>query len=160
MENFYSETLLAAWKKRENKYLAIAGGMMLAGLLICVFLCTKVRTGNASLMLAAVIALSCLSGWAAMGLMFFGYAPARAQRGHIAGIRAEEMQEYSGEIRLTPMKVHIPRSIDICKVQLTTGEETLSFHINACLVKYLPANGTQVRLRVARKFVTGCEVIA
>lgn len=160
MNLFYSDALLRAWKTRAKNCLSGVCALLLMGLLACIFLCTRVKTGNADVLLFAVIAISTVTGWAAMLLMFFRYAPARAQCGHIAGVMVGDKQEYTGEIHVSEEKIHIPKSIDIHKVTLRNGEETHSFNIDAVLFDHLPQNGVQVRILAARKFIAACEVIA
>ena len=160
MKKLYSDTLLAGWKARAKKYLFSAAGCLLAGLLVCIMLCTRVNTGNADALLFAVIALATVTGWMAMLLLYFGYAPARAQCGHIQGILEGSTEEYTGEMHVLGEKIHIPKSVDMCKVALKCGEETKTFNVNSVLMDNLPANGAQVRVQIVRNFITAYEVTA
>lgn len=160
MKKLYSDTLLAAWKTRAKKYLLSAGALLLLGLLAGIVLCTRVQTGNADALLFAVIAVSTVTGWGAMLVLYFGYAPARAQCGHIAGILESDTEEYFGEMHVLGEKIHIPKSVDICKVALKMGEETRTFNVSTALMDQLPDNGAQVRVQIVRKFITAYEVIA
>lgn len=160
MKKLYSDTLFGVWKARAKKYLLSAGALMLASLIVCVFLCTRVRTGNADRMLFAVVGISAVTGWAVMLILFFCYAPAHAQERHICGILDNSEEEYTGEMHVLGEKIHIPKSIDVYKVALKDGEETKTFHVNAVFLRELPENGTRVRVVAVRKFITGYEVIA
>ena len=73
MKKLYSDTLFGVWKARAKKYLLSADALMLASLIVCVFLCTRVRTGNADRMLFAVVGISAVTGWAVMLILFFCY---------------------------------------------------------------------------------------
>jgi len=158
MKTLYSGTILAQFQTRAKR---CAGAILaLAGLCLasCIYLCSCVRTGNAAALLVCVVALSTLAGWAAMCLLVFVYAPARAQSGHIAGILKEETAQHEGEIFLRREKLHIPQSIDICKVRLISGEEEIRLNVNARFAHELPPDGTRVRVTTARKFITAFEV--
>ena len=160
MKTLYSQALLDAWKKRAGKCLVCVAALLLAGLILCVFLCTRVRTGNAGIMLAAVIGISTVAGWLAMLALTFGYVPARAQCGHIVGILQSDTEEFVGEMRVRTEKIHIPKSVDIYSVMLLCDGESKTFYVNAALRDSLPIQPAQVRVLAARKFIMACEVIA
>lgn len=160
MELLYSQALLLQYQAKKKRCLYGICALCCVCAAVCVYLCTLVRTGNADALLFCVTALSAVTGWAVILLLAFLYAPCRAQCGHIAGILESDTEEYTGEMHFSGEKVHIPRSIDICKVALAEDGETKYFHIDAVLLNALPADGTKVRIRAARKYITAYEVIA
>ncbi len=160
MKLLYSEAFSAQFRARKKRCLYWMAALNVLCLAVCIFLCTLVRTGNADQLLFATVALSAVTGWTVMCLVVFAYLPASAQLQHIEGILKEDTVQYEGIIHLRREKIHIPKSIDICKVSLETEEETLVLNINAGLADKLPADGEKVRVLAARKFITACEVIA
>lgn len=160
MDSLYSNAFSAQFEARKKRSLRRMCALIILCLAACVFLCTQVQTGNADRLLFCTVALSAIAGWAVMCLMVFSYLPARAQLQHIAGVLKEETVRYEGVMHLRREKIHIPKSVDICKVTLETEEETLVLNVDAALMDQLPQDGTRVRVIAARKFITACEVIA
>lgn len=160
MNSLYSGAFSAQLEARKKRCLRQMGALMLLCLAACVFLCTQVRTGNADKLLFCTVALSAVTGWTVMCLIVFSYLPACAQLQHIAGIMKEETVQHEGVMHLRREKIHIPKSVDICKLSLETEDETLIFNVDAALLDQLPQDGARVRVLVARKFITACEVIA
>lgn len=159
MKSLYSTTVCAYWAARAKRCLLLCALSLLTGLAICLYLCTRVTTGNASALLVWTIGIFTLAGWIGLWALWFSYLPARAQVSHIQGILEGDAQEHQGAIHVLGEKVHIPRSIAICKVALKDGGETQTFHVNAQFVSQLPENGTLVKVQTVRKFITAYEVI-
>ena len=158
MEQFYSAQGLARWEKQARRMLLAA--LLTAGIALaaCIVLCCHVNTANASLLLAIVIGMSALGGWAVILLLAFGYFPARAEIGHIRGIREDQAAEYAGVLRLSTPQWRIPHSVAFVKAALEMDGEEKSFNVNVRLIPLMPADGTRVRVRAVRKFITACEV--
>lgn len=129
-----------------------------AALAGCVFLCTRVTTGNASHLLAATIGLSTLGGWAVLLITFFLYRPLKAQAGHIRSVAGGEKTVYTGRLTVSREGFQIPGSVAVRKARLETEGETLFFDLNAALVRRLPPAGTPVRVTAVRRFITAVEV--
>ncbi len=159
MKSLYSATVCEHWEKRAKRCLLWCALSLLSGLLICLYLCTRVTTGNASALLVWTIGVFTLAGWISLWMLWFAYAPARAQVSHIRGMLEGETEENEGILHVLGEKVHIPRSIAIYKVALKCGDETQTYHVNAHFISQLPKNGTQVKVYTVRKFITACEVI-
>ena len=77
----------------------------------------------------------------------------------MAGILADAAEkEYEGELRVAPGAFRIPRSITVRKASVRQGEETVSLSIDASLARCLPPDGTWVRVKAVRKYITAFEV--
>ena len=159
MNAWYSEELAARYQNRARRCLWFVVALAVLGLAACIFMCTKVRTGNASRLLAAVILTSTLAGWAAILLIGFVYRPAKAQAGHMLGLMNAEAETLTGTLALEKGGFRIPGSIVVRKVRLRTEDETLTLNLNARFAAKLPPEGTPVKVAVRRKFITTCEVI-
>ena len=159
MNAWYSEELAARCQNRARRCLWFVVALAVLGLAACIFMCTKVRTGNASRLLAAVILTSTLAGWAAILLIGFVYRPAKAQAGHMLGLMNAEAETLTGTLSLEKGGFRIPGSIVVRKVRLRTEDETLTLNLNARFAAKLPPEGTPVKVTVRRKFITACEVI-
>lgn len=147
------------WKKRAGRVRAAAWGCLLAGTAACVFLCTKVNTGNAHRLLITVIAVFALAGWAAILLRRLFYAPARAEAAHVSNLLTGEKEEYEGIVSGWDREFTIPRGIAVRRLILRQGEEPMALHVDARRAHLLPPPGTKVRLEARRKFVTGWEAL-
>lgn len=158
MNAWYSDALAAKYQKRARRCLWFVVALAVLGLAACIFMCTRVRTGNASRMLTAVILTSTLAGWAAILLIGFVYRPAKAQAGHMLGLLQAGEEQYVGTLSLEKGGFRIPGSIVVRKVRLKTEDDTLTFNLNARYASQLPPEGTPVRVTVRRKFITACEV--
>ena len=160
MKSLYSAELLGQWTARKKRCLLLCALVMGAALLVCLYLCSRVTTGNASMLLVWVVGIFTLAGWASLWTLWFAYAPARAQLSHIRGMLEGDTETHEGTLHVLGEKVYIPKSIAIYKVAIKNGEETYTCHLNALLLPQLPPNGAQVRVNTVRKFITAYEVIA
>jgi hypothetical protein len=158
MNAWYSDALAAKYQKRARRCLWFVMALAILGLAACIFMCTKVRTGNASQMLTAVILTSVLTGWAAILLIGFVQRPAKAQAGHMLGLMNAEAESLTGTLFLEKGAFRIPGSIVVKKVRLRTEDGVLTFNLNARFAAKLPPEGTPVKVTVRRKFITACEV--
>ena len=159
MKSLYSTTVCAQWVARAKRCLLLCALSLFVGFLICLYLCTRVTTGNASTLLVWTIGIFTLAGWISLWTLWFSYAPARAQVSHMNGMLEGDMQEHQGTMHVLGEKMYIPKSIAIYKVALKDGDETKTFHVNAHFVSQLPKNGTLVKVQTVRKFITAYEVI-
>lgn len=157
MVSLYSHEEKNRMKKRAVICLATACAVLGAALIACVVLCTKVRTGNAEKLLYWVIGLFTLAGWFFILMIGLGYRPFQAEYRHMEGILngPEEMDE--GRLTVSPVSFRIPKSIVIRKAALTNGEETRTLNVDARLAKMLPKNGSRVRVKTVRKYITAAE---
>ncbi len=126
----------------------------------CVFFLTRVTTGNAQRLLAATVILSTLGGWAVLLLHAFVLRPLRAQAGHVRSLLGGEGGQYTGRLTVSRDGFRIPGSIVVRKARLETEGETLTFDLNAAWVRSLPPEGTLVRVRTVRRFITAVEVLS
>ncbi len=156
---FYTAEEMEKQKRRARWSGAAAWVCLGLGWLACAALCFFVRTGNAKRMLFLIIGLATLSGWAFILLRQLICVPAQAEAHHMAGILTGEAEAYEGTLLLSPGAFQIPRSIAVRKVMLTQGEETVSLNIDARLAQRLPKDGSFVRVRTVRKYITGFEVL-
>ena len=159
MKTWYSKAAAQRMRSRYSRWSYGILIMVILSLAVCVFLSTKVRTGNAGRLLVVVAALSTAAGWAAMLLNVFVRRPAKAQAEHLQGLLEAEEETRTGTFALGKELISIPGSIDVRKLRLDTGEKRETYNLNVAFVKHLPPEGTQVRLSLRRSFVTGCEVI-
>lgn len=160
MKFLYSSELLSRWAARAKRCLLLCALCLGMNLALCIFLCSRVNALNSASLLWITVILSTLAGWAVICLVYFVYLPARAQISHIGGILNEACEVHQGVLHMHKEKNFIPKSIAFCRVSLTDGEETKHFHVNAGLASLLPPDGSQVRVTVARKFITAYEVTA
>lgn len=159
MQQWYSSANAARQKKRAElcKWSMILLGA--AALAVCIFLCTRVSTGNAARLLWWVAGLSTAAGWAVLLIAAFLYRPLKAQAGHIAGLRGGETEQYTGRLMLLPGGFQIPGSIVVRKAKLVGEGEPLTLNVNARCVRELPPQGALVRVTAVRTFITAVEVM-
>lgn len=157
MTALYTPKEAERWKKRAKRSRAAQGCLLAAGLAACVCLCARVNTLNAHRMLLTVIAVSTLSGWAAILVRRLVWAPARAEAAHTAGLESEQKEVYRGVLSAPGDVFFIPRGIAARRVRLEGGEETPILSVDARRLGLLPPAGTPVRVETARKFIVAWE---
>ena len=156
----YSQTDALRVGRRARASLIVALTLLAAALIACSALCANVHTGNAERMLYTVIGLFTLAGWAAILLLRLVYFPSAAVCRHMKSIlNGEEEEEMEGRLSLTPAAFQIPKGILVRKAALDTEGETRALNLDARFVKKMPPEGTRVRVRVVRKFITAIEVL-
>lgn len=160
MIRLYTPEAARQWKRRACVTLALALGLVALALVANIVMCTRVDTGNAAALQTACIALFTLAGWACILLLYFAYAPAKAQAVHMAGMFSAPSETHEGVLTIHRESFHIPHSVTVRKATLETAEGTLSLSVSAGLVHKLPKNGARVRVTTVRKYITGYEVIA
>jgi len=160
MIRLYTPEAARQWKRRATLTLAISLGLVALALAVCIIFCTQVNTANAQTLMLSSMALFTLAGWACILLLYFVYAPAKAQAVHMAGMFSAETETWVGVLTVHKDSFHIPKSVTVRKATLETAEGPLPLSVSAGLVSKLPKNGTAVRVTTVRKYITGYEVIA
>lgn len=160
MIRLYTLEAAQQWKRRAWLTFALALGLVALALVVNIVLCTMVNTGNAVALQTACIALFTLAGWACILLLYFVYAPAKAQAVHMAGMFSAPGESYEGVLTVHRDSFHIPRSVTVRKATLETAQGPVSLSVSAGLVHKLPKNGSALRVTTVRKYITGYEVIA
>ena len=158
MEHLYTHAESQRWKRRAALTMGISAGAVALALAVCIVLCTIVTTANAKTLLILAVALFTLAGWAAILLLFFVYAPARAQAEHIFGMLNGEVQQYEGMLTLHRETFRIPKSITVRKATLLTDEGPVSLNVSAALAHRLPTD-EKLRLETVRRYIAAYEVI-
>lgn len=153
----YSQADARRMGRRARNSLYTACALLIFALTACVILCTKVNTGNAERMLYAVIGLFTLAGWTAILLFRLVYLPSAAAYRHMKSILAGEETEMEGRLALTAAAFQIPKGVLARKVTLTGEDEVFNLNLDSRNVKKLPPEGTRVRVRVVRTFITAIE---
>ena len=155
MISLYSQADALRMDRRAKVSLYVSIGLLLSALIICIVLCAQVNTGNAERMLYTVI------GWIAILLLRLIYFPSAAVCRHMKSIIGGAEEELEGFLSLSPAPFQIPKGILARKVSLAVEgeEETRKLNINDRFVKKLPPDGTRVRVRTVRKFITAIEVL-
>ena len=161
MISFYSQAEALRVDRRAKTSLYISFALLFSALIACIVLCTQVNTGNAEAMLYTVIGLFTLAGWIAILLLRLVYFPSAAICRHVKSILGGEEEEWKGVLSLSPAAFQIPKGIVARKVTLSVEgeEEPRKLNIDDRLVKKLPTDGTRVRVRAVRKFITAIEVL-
>ena len=159
MERYLNEEVVRSSGARVRRYHRILGVLAALSLVLFVTLCLLTRTGNARIMLYSAMAVMILSGWGVIALWLFALEPARAEERHLSGLAALEPETREGRFFMTGDSFRIPRSVRIRKVRVETAEETLSLNLNERLADRMPPDGSLVRAEIARKFITGLEVL-
>ena len=161
MISFYSQADILRVDRRAKISLYLSFALLASALTACIILCTQVNTGNAEKMLYTVIGLFTLAGWIAIPLLRLVYFPSAAVCRHMKSILGGEEEEMEGSLSLTPAAFQIPKGILARKVSLMVEgeEEARKLNIDDRLVKKLPTDGTRVRVRTVRKFITAIEVL-
>ncbi len=155
----YSQAQAQQTDRRARVSVSAAVALLAAALIACIALCTQVNTGNAERMLYLVIGLFTLAGWIAILLFRLVYLPSAAVYRHMKSILSGEEEAMEGMITLNPAAFQIPKGILARKVSLADGEEKHTLNLDARFIKKLPPDGTRVRVRVVRKFITAFEVL-
>lgn len=159
MERFLNEGAVGRSKARVRRDKRIFCALIALALVFFVSVCLLTRTGNARAMLYFAMAGTVLAGWGITALWLFVVEPARAEEQHLAGLAGLEPETREGRFRLTGDAFRIPKSVRVLKARLETGDETLSLNVNEHLLDRMPPDGSLVRAEIARKFITGLEVL-
>ena len=160
MEHFLDEAALRNSRKRARRYTGLSCALAGAGLVCLIVLCLLTRTGNARTTLALAMAGSVLFGWAVIAVWLFAAEPARAEEKHLSGLAELEPEIREGRLTVSGDVFRIPKSVRVRKVRLETEGETLSLNLNEKLAGRMPPDGSLVRAEIARKFITGLEVLS
>lgn len=158
MTEFYSQEALARMRRQVRRTGTLALSLTLAATAVCVFLCTRVTTGNALRLQWTVIGLFTLTGWTALLLTNLVIRPCRAEADHMAGILREEPEEHSGILHSLPGAFRIPKSITVRSLTLQEEGATLELRLDARFLKQIPPDGSRVRVRTVRKYIVAMEV--
>lgn len=158
MVRLYTQEAACRFQRRARVSLGISLGLMAAALAVCIFLCTRLTTANARTLLLADIALFTLAGWAAMLVLYFVYAPAKAQATHMLGMLAAQAELYEGTLELRRETFRIPKSITVRKATLHTDEGDLRVNVSAGVAGQLP-QGKKLRVWTVRRYITAYEVL-
>lgn len=158
---FYSQADILRVDRRAKISLYLSFALLALAMLACIVLCMQVNTGNAEQMLYTVIGLFTLAGWIAILLLRLIYFPSTAVCRHMKSIFGGEEEELEGRLSLSPAAFQIPKGILARKISLAVEgeEEPRKLNIDDRLVKKLPSDGTRVRVRTVRKFITAIEVL-
>ena len=161
MISLYSQADALRMDRRAKVSLYVSIGLLLSALIICIVLCAQVNTGNAERMLYTVIGLFTVAGWIAILLLRLIYFPSAAICRHMKSILGGAEEELEGRLSLSPAAFQIPKGILARKISLAVEgeEEPRKLNIDDRLVKKLPPDGTRVRIRTVRKFITAIEVL-
>ena len=160
MIRLYTPEAARHWQRRAAFLLGFSIAAVVLALAVNIFLCTRVNTANAQTLQFTCIALFILAGWACILLLYFAYAPAKAQAVHIAGMFSAEAETFEGVLTVHRESFHIPKSVTVRKATLETAEGAVALSVSAGLVHQLPKNGTAVRVTTVRRYITGYEVLA
>lgn len=155
----YTEEKLRALKKRANTlrlFLILLMGLSLA---FSIAACFFVKTANAAKLLLAIISAMTLSGWISILVLNLSYLPAKRESMHMENILKEETVSVEGVLSVSLIVFTIPKSIEIQKVTLRNGEDETTFSVNRRYASSLPANGSVVRVKTAKGYITEAEVI-
>lgn len=158
MNRLYTPQAAQHWQHRAKTSLWLSLGLMAAALAVCILLCTRLTTANTQTLLLTDIILFTLAGWICMLVLYFVYAPAKAQATHMAGMLTAEPEIYEGVLTLHRESFHIPKSITVRKASLHTGEDALTLNVSASLSRQLP-QGKRLRVWTVRKYITAYEVL-
>ena len=96
MKALYTEEMTEKRRTRAKRNARIAAGLLLGGLAACVFLCTRVHTGNAARLQWTKAAVSTVTGRALLLLCRLSALPERAAYRHEDGILQGKPAETSG----------------------------------------------------------------
>ena len=159
MEYFLNKETVQASQTRVRRLSRIL--FCLIGLTAAVFiaLCLLTRTGNARVMLLAAMAAAVLGGFAVIAVWMFGYEPAKAEERHLTGLTEAASEIREGRFFPDSDVFRIPKSVRVRKIRLETDSGALSLNLNDKLTDRIPPAGSLVRAAVARKFITGIEVL-
>lgn len=158
MNRLYTLQAAQHWQRRAQVSLWLSLGLMAAATAVCILLCTQLTTLNTQRRLLTDIILFALAGWVSMLVLYFVYAPARAQASHITGMLAAEPEAHEGVLELRRETFRIPKSITVRKVCLHTDEGDLTLSISASLSHQLPQE-QRLRVWTVRKYITAYEVL-
>lgn len=158
MNRLYTLQAAQHWQRRAKTSLWLSLGLMAAATAVCILLCTRLTTANTQKLLLTDIVLFTLAGWVSMLVLYFFYAPAKAQATHMAGMLAAEPETHEGALTLHRETFRIPKSITVRKASLHTSEGDLTLNVSASLARQLP-QGKRLRVWAVRKYITAYEVL-
>ena len=159
MDDFLNGEILRKGRERAQRRRRILWAAAVLAVLVFTVLCACTRTGNARILMILAGSWTLLTGWGLLAWRLFFEEPAQAEAEHLKGLAETEAETREGRITLSGDVFRIPRSVRVRKVRLETEEETLSLNLNEKLTERMPPDGSRVRVRTARKFITGLEVL-
>ena len=159
MERFLNEETIQGSRTRVRRVKRVLYGLVILTAALFTALCLLTHTGNARTMLFLTMASTVLPGWGIIALWLFAAEPMKAEEQHLTGLAAVEPESREGLFFLDSDVFRIPKSVRVRKVRLETDDDTLSLNLNDKLTDKMPPDGSRVRVRIARKFITGLEVL-
>lgn len=127
---------------------------------VFIILCLMIRTENAQTMHWVLMVSTILLGWACIILWTLGVKESRTQLAHLEMILEGEKDFLEGTVTLTRDSVQIPKSIQIRKVLLNTGEETpRRLNLDEKWIHRMPPDGSRVRLALTHSYIAGAELL-
>ena len=148
------DILSANRRRKRARWLAVfALAFWLLAMGACVYLCTRVYTGNEKELFLRVLVLSVLSGWAAIGAFALYVVPQKRMYRHEINVLNVEKTEREGEIRLLREEIRIPKSVCVYTVLLKSDGQEARYSVRRDRARKLPKDGDFARLICAGRFV-------
>lgn len=157
MTELYNPGEADALRRRARAGTILAAGSLLAGLVVCVALCTGVTTLNALARQWTTVAASTLAGWIAILSAGLAAVPSARLAQHTEWMLSGEREAVCGTLTLDPMRVQIPRSIAIRKVRVNDGTRETVLNVNEAKAAKLPTDGRRVRVECVRRYIVAWE---
>ena len=160
MEWFSTEEELSAWKCRDKRLTAVFRILAAVTVIVFIILCRLVRTENARTIHPVLMGATAVLGWICIIVYQLGIKEARTQCGHLDMLLQGEKEFREGRLTLTRDTIRIPKSIEIRKVLLDTGEEEpVRLNLDERWVSRMPRDGSRVRLAVTHGYIAGVETL-
>lgn len=160
MEWFCTDKERSVLKTRERRLSVAFRIMTVVTAAVFIILCLLIRTENAQTMHWVLMLSTILLGWACILLWTLGIKESRTQLGHLEMILEGEKDFLEGTVSLTRDSIQIPKSIQIRKVLLNTGEETPQrLNLDERWIPRLPPDGSKVRLALTHSYIAGVELL-
>ena len=159
MQSFCNQETLALRKKKSRRYFIVFAAMCLLTLLVFIAECLLTRTGNMAFMLRVSYVSMIVLGFSCIVFCCCVLLPSRRKETHLEGLLSRDPTILEGRFTLTDAAFRIPKSVRVRAISLETEEGTQALNLDEEWTGFAPPDGSLVRVRAARKFITGIEVL-
>ncbi len=141
MVELYGKANIEALRKKTARWIAMAVGIVVLTLALCVGFCVCTRTANAERMLAYTIVTSILGGWTALTIRIFVIDELIYARKHTEAMLTDPRERVSGTFTVTKERVRIKRGVTMRKVKVDGAPGVASLQLYEGLANRFPQTG-------------------
>lgn len=162
MEYYCTDREWLALERLERRRTAAFRILSVLTPILFVTLCLLIRTGNARVMHAVLLAVTGALGGTAVAVYLLLLRPVRRERKHLEMLRTGEKTSLEGRLTVTEDSFRIPKSVRVRRVLLETGgtdERPVMLNVDERWVDRMPPNGSRIRAAAVHSYLAGVETI-